>query len=280
MKQIIRLFYGFLVMGVVIFNTGIVVKATQKEETTEQVQGSKAKLIYELAESFEGDGTSKYVDTKIKLYDGSINDWIVMACISNDLGEGDNVFLSCFSEKEPYRGLLLRNPTGNAYEFICGMNGKQWTYMDDSTYFTIAVQKKGNQYSVFYNGEVIFQLESEQVENYDGSLLLGCELDGEGKPYRYGKIKVDTLRIYSGTQSPSITASQMEELLSERQQKEEGTGTKILKDRQSQEEIGIWGSVKRLLQKEGPILLLLAVGLIIVCVITITLDKHKKNEEE
>lgn len=244
------------------------------------IKPSEAKLIYDLDDPFYGDGNSSYVDTEIKLYDGSMDQWIVMAYISNDLGEGDNVFFSCFSESEPYRGLILRNPTGSSYEFICGMQGQQWIYQENAKYFAVAIQRDENNYRLFFNGAVIYELTSEEVIDYDGTLLLGCEEDEHGAKFRFGNVDIASLRVYQGTQSPSITASQMEDMVENSQVASDEAKKAVLKDRSQEEENGFLQSVIELMQENGIVLFVLVVGFAIACMIVYILDRHKKHGEE
>lgn len=241
---------------------------------------SEAELIYSLEEPFYGDGNSTYVDTGVKLYDGSMDQWIVMACISNDLGEGDNVFFSCFSEEDPYRGLLFRNPTGSSYEFICGMLGQQWVYGENAQYFTVAIQRNGDRYRIFYNGTLLYELESEEIVTYDGNLLIGCEEDAKGRKFRFGHVDIAGLRVYQGTQSPSITASMMEEMLQNDKMVSDERKETVLKDRSQEKEQGPFQNMIELMQGNGIVLFLLAAGFVIACVVVYILDRHKKHEEE
>lgn len=243
-------------------------------------QPHEAELVYQLAEPFYGDGSSAYVDTGVKLYDGSMDQWIVMACVSNDLGDGDNVFFSCFSEEEPYRGLLLRNPTGDSYEFICGMLGQQWVYQDEPGYFAIAVQRDGEDYKIFYNGEVVHELTSEEIEKYDGTLLLGCEENAHGQKFRFGDVEIAGLRVYRGIQSPSLTASNMMQMLEQDRPATNEIKEPVLKDRSQEQEKSLFQNLLVLLQEHGIVLFILVVGFVISCVIVYILDKNKKHRED
>lgn len=247
------------------------------EETGEPVSPVQADLVYELSEPFQGDGNSAYLDTGVKLYDGSMNDYILVACISNKLGDGDNVFFSCFSEADPFRGLLLRNPTKDAYEFICGDTGQQMSHTDDATYFTIAVQRNGNDYTLFYNGESQYTVESGDIEPYDGTLLLGCELDEKGNRFRYSNVSIESLRIYKGVQSPSLTAKAMEEMLNAKMKADSGIKEAILiKDRNSVEEQSFLETLYSKFQQNGQVVIILAVGFLIACII-VSIMNHKKE---
>lgn len=247
---------------------------TAKEESEE----IGAELIYEMEEPFEGDGTQAYIDTEVHLYDGSMNDWILMACISNEMGIGDNVLFSCFSEKEPYRGLLLRNPTQQAYEFICGTAGQMWSYKEEATYFTVAIQREGDLYRIFSNGTILYELESKPVDLYDGSLLIGCEADENGKPFRFGDVTIDGLRVYQGTQSPSITAKQMEELLEKKISEPTEIKETVLQKRNEEDDRTMFETIIDTAQENGRVLLILLVGLIIGCSVVHIMDKKRREK--
>ncbi len=237
----------------------------------------KAVPVYQLKTPFEGDGNAAYVDTKLPLYDGNMDDWIVIACISNKLGDGNNVFFSCFSEKEPYRGLLLRNPTKNSYEFVCGTTGYQLVYNEDANYLTIAVQKKEDHYIVFCNGEIVKQFDSE-ADIYTGNLLLGCQTDAEGNLFRFSSTEISELIVYEGTQSPSITAKTMEEMLVRNNDTEGSVTKRVLKNRDYEEETSWSDVLYQLFQENGHVILLLVGGFVVACIIVIVLDRKRKEK--
>lgn len=254
----------------------IVVQMPLAVKARDKVNGIE--LVYELTEPYEGDGSGKYVDTKVKLYDGSMEDFIVIACISNQLGNGDNVFFSCFSEEEPYRGLLLRNPAGDGFEVICGNVGKQVNYTGENAYFTIAIQKKGNIYSIFVNGEKYDTAEADITEPYEGNLLIGAQQDAQGKPFRFGNTTVNGLRVYKGTQSQSITAKTMEEMLDEVEVTSQAS-TAVLREHEK-EESGVLDGIIAGIQKNGVGLFILAAGFLISCVVVLLLEKHKQGDNK
>lgn len=239
-------------------------------------QQEKLQQIYQLEEPFIGDGNAAYIDTGIALFDGNIEDWILIACISNKLGDGNNVFLSCFSEKEPYRGLLLRNPSKNSYEFVCGATGYQLVYGEDANYLTIAVQKKADNYTIFYNGEIVKQFDSD-AENYDGSLLIGCQEDEEGRLFRFSSTNISELVIYEGTQSPSITAKSMEEMLKRNNDTKGSVTKRVIINRDYEDETTLGGLLFGMFRENGYVILLLTSGFIIACFIVWILDRRRKG---
>lgn len=253
----------------------------ETESKTAVPAPSKAELVYELETPFVGDGSGAYVDTGIKLYDGSMENWIVIACISNELGSGDNVFLSCFSENQPYRGFLLRNPTTQSYEFICGDSGQTWSYTEDATYFTIAIQKKGDNYSIMHDGAVLYELESGEIDSYAGNLLIGCQEDANGNRFRFGSVSVAGLEVYEGTQSPSLTASRMEELLTRASEMEAKVQNRVLVDREENSgDRTLFQTLLVTLQENGRVLLLLLAGFAVSCIIVYMLDRNRHNRED
>ena len=71
----------------------------------------------------------------------------------------------------------------------------------------LVVSKQGNTYTVAVNGRIETTIESACAA-YDGTLLVGCQADGSGTPFRFGNAMVDQLNVTDGAISPEKAAEQ------------------------------------------------------------------------
>ena len=92
-----------------------------------------------------------------------------------DTDEGQ-VVMACFDEQngENYRGLLIRGE-GNALQVILGNNPTFMLPLLHGDSATLAITKDNEQYSIYLNGEKLYENEQLPCDAYSGTLLLGCE---------------------------------------------------------------------------------------------------------
>lgn len=170
----------------------------RNEEYAERFNLSKLySCAYRLPESFSGNGTNTYIDTKQKLYDDSNRDWTLFADFATDIYSEDKVYFSCYAEEDNnYRGLLVKREDNLIY-IVLGDNYYVDTPVPEEGYVRMAIKKEDNKYSVFINGEQILDQQEILCDEYNGSLLIGCEQDLEGVPYRYSASNVFEMEIYN-----------------------------------------------------------------------------------
>lgn len=166
--------------------------------------------VYMLHEPFEGDGEKAFLDTGTRLYyDEKMSYTILMQF--DPAVKGDNqVFLSCFSEEAPYRGLLVRGE-GNLLQIIVGDNYYIEVPRPKGTTATLAVTKKTNSYNVYLNGEIVAENIISSCEEYEGNLLIGCQETPEGKKQRFSKISVSQMEVYDKVLAESAIYDWMSE---------------------------------------------------------------------
>ena len=92
------------------------------------------------------------------------------------------------------RGLLLTRADGNLY-FIFNKS-KRIEIPSYGKKLKLAVVKEGLKYTTYVDGEEYISISIEPFEPLDDTLMLGCQLNEEGKRYRYSATQVDQLEIY------------------------------------------------------------------------------------
>ena len=151
--------------------------------------------IYSMEEQFLGGGLN-YKDTGVKLYENPYASFTLLTKIDTRAMGEDMVYLSCFSEEEGrYRGLLIRKEADGRIDIVYNTASRVSirTYEDE---LTIAIVKSGLNYQAYVDGELAGELTLQALDPYDGALLLGCEMDADGRRMRYSDVRVYNLEIY------------------------------------------------------------------------------------
>ncbi len=155
--------------------------------------------VYALGTPFTGDGSTEFVDTKQKLYSGS-KDWTIFSRFSTQCDSDEKILFSCFSEAEPYRGLLVRIAEDQQLDIIVGDNYYNKVDLPQKEYVTLAITKSGDQYSIYLEGEQICSIESS-CDDYSGTLLLGAERMANNTLGRLSAVSIDKFEVYNTAKS-------------------------------------------------------------------------------
>lgn len=151
--------------------------------------------IYVLEEQFQGDGLN-YEDTGVMLYANPYAPYTVLAQIDTTSEGEDMVYLSCFSEEEGhYRGLLVRKES-DGYIYVVFHSGAYVTLKEFGDVLNLAIAKNDFSYQVYADGQLAGALSVSALDPYHGPLVLGCELDAQGKPFRFSDVRVRNLEIF------------------------------------------------------------------------------------
>ncbi len=154
---------------------------------------------YALGTPFTGDGSTEFVDTKQKLYSGS-KDWTIFSRFSTQCDSDEKILFSCFSEAEPYRGLMVRIAEDQQLDIIVGDNYYNKVDLPQKEYVTLAITKSGDQYSIYLEGEQICSIESS-CDDYSGTLLLGAERMANNTLGRLSAVSIDKFEVYNTAKS-------------------------------------------------------------------------------
>ncbi len=154
---------------------------------------TQSHCVYTLPYKFYGGGHD-YLDTGIRLYDNPYASYTVLAEIDTECFSEDQVWFSCFQEGNDLRGLLLTRADGNLY-FIFNKS-KRIEIPSYGKKLKLAVVKEGLKYTTYVDGEEYISISIDPFEPLDYTLMLGCQINEEGKRYRYSATEVDQLEIY------------------------------------------------------------------------------------
>lgn len=178
---------------------------------------------YSLPTVFKGDGVEQYIDTGVCLYDNPTASWTILADLT--IGNGDEqegIYFSCFNENpEEFGGLLVRK-TNNKLNIVVGSNYSTEIDVPLGDHVLLVITKDRNSYTINVNGEnVQSDWETAYSFSYKGNLMIGCELDEEGNPFRFSTGRVNSLEVYHEVWNRNRINSWME--LTERNRQEEQT---------------------------------------------------------
>ena len=153
---------------------------------------------YRMDQPFAGDGKDNYMDTGVKLYDAPVKNWTLQAIVRTKKGEDAGVYFSCFSEEQPWRGLMLRQDHEESVTLYVGeLATHTFELTDKNRTLNLVVVKQGDTYLVYANGELCDELEV-RCTRYMGTLLVGCQEDAEGEMFRFSKARVEALELWDG----------------------------------------------------------------------------------
>ena len=154
---------------------------------------SESHCLYTLPYKFYGKG-HEYLDTGVQLYTYPYGSFTILAEIDTECISEDQVWFSCFQEGNNLQGILLTQRDGNLY--LIFNKDKRIEISDYGEKLKLAVAKEGLKYTTYVNGEQYLSTTIDSFEPLDYTLMLGCQLNEEGKRYRYSATQVDQLEIY------------------------------------------------------------------------------------
>lgn len=156
--------------------------------------------LAKLSEKFIGNGTDAYAETGIRLYEDPDAQFTILSRFEKGITSGDSVYYSCFSEKQPYHGLLVRR-VDQKLNIMYGQGIGISEDLPVGDTITLAIQKDGSAYSIWLNGKKILDQDVSISDAYEGGLLLGCEQDENGKLFRFSGVTIDNFEVYDGLMS-------------------------------------------------------------------------------
>ena len=154
---------------------------------------------YVLGTPFVGNGETDFVDTKQALYSGE-QDYTIFTRFSTHCDSEEKVLFSCFSEAEPFRGLLVRLAADNKLDVVVGSNYYTKLDLPQKDWATLAIAKMGDQYFIYLEGEEAAHVTSP-CENYEGNLFLGCERMANNTLGRLSAVSIDLFEVYDSSKA-------------------------------------------------------------------------------
>ncbi len=145
---------------------------------------------YTLEHSFLGDGTAAYVDSGVQLYDVE-KDWCLEMTFRKN---GGQTLVTCFAEDpSSYRGLIISTLDDKTLNLTLGQTALELE-MPPQPEQELKIVKRGSSYTVYLNGEYAGGTDS-RCPDYDGTMHIGCAVDGDGNPFRFSEAKILKLTV-------------------------------------------------------------------------------------
>lgn len=147
---------------------------------------------YTLEQSFLGDGKGEYVDTGVRLYDVAKKDWTLDMTFRNN---GAQTLATCFAEDPNcYRGLIISQLDEKTLNLTLGQTAVQLELSPQPEH-TLRIEKKEFTYTVWLDDALAAENVTSVAPEYDGSLVIGCAIDGSGHPFRFSSAKILSFRV-------------------------------------------------------------------------------------
>lgn len=160
---------------------------------------------YSLNRLFSGNATNTYEDTYQSLYDDPNRSWSLFADFSTEIPSEEKIYFSCFSEEENInQGLMVKREEDTLY-IIIGDGYYVETEVPEDKYVRMAIIKDGTSYDIYLNGELLEGDIITTCDEYDGTLVLGCEQGIDGEPYRFSAAHIYEMEVYNEVVSEKDT---------------------------------------------------------------------------
>lgn len=161
-----------------------------------QVRAKVNDPVFALTEQQVLDGRQDYYDTGIKLYENPLASWTLMAEFTvPDAGSESHVPLACYDSKQD--GLRIsREPNGDLeIRFAKDMTARIQRPTDS---IRLCLIKMGQKIKLYVNDELIEdrKIDMDALTQYNGTLMLGCEMGANGRRTHFGKTTVRDLVVY------------------------------------------------------------------------------------
>ncbi len=149
-----------------------------------------------LERAFIGNGFDRYADLGVQLFAAEEMAWTLDAVLKTAPQGNAGVYLSCFSEVPgEYRGLLIRQEN-EELAILLGEHGSLRLPVENGS-MHLVITRDGSEYAVYLNGELAGRV-SSPCARYEGTLLLGAQVDEHGELFRFSHSRVDSLRVTDG----------------------------------------------------------------------------------
>lgn len=158
-------------------------------------------LMFQLDTKFYGG--SDCLDTGIQLCANPYNSYTLFLKINTRCNSADKVWFSCYSEQSgAERGIMLRKSGENLYLVLSATESIEIPEYGDVV--RMAIVKDGLRYSLYLDGKFYRDALVNLPKAYEGNLVLGCQLDAEGKRFRFSKTEILDMQIYRGVLSDDV----------------------------------------------------------------------------
>ena len=159
--------------------------------------------VYAMTEQFSGDGRQDWLDTGFRLMENPLSSWTLCTRFTlPEAGDEPKVVMACYGDSSEAGGFRVLLETNGSLGITFGRTMN--THLQNpSDSITLCVIKKGRQFVIYANGELIEdrKLSPDELADTGESLLLGCQRDANGRRVHYAQTKVADLQIYDSVLS-------------------------------------------------------------------------------
>lgn len=150
----------------------------------------------EMQRAFHGNGIDRYTDMGVQLFAAQDMAWTLDTVLKTDPAGNAGVYLSCFSEAPgQYRGLLIRQED-EALAILLGEGGSIYLPLEKGDLHLVII-REGSEYAVYADGALAGRV-SSPCARYEGTLLVGAQVDANGELFRFSEAKVERLSVTDG----------------------------------------------------------------------------------
>ena len=153
----------------------------------------------EMKRAFHGNGVDRYTDMDVNLYAEADMAWTLDTVLKTAPEGNAGVYLSCFSETPgQYRGLLIRQED-EELAVLLGAAASLRLPLETGDLHLVIV-RDGDDYAVYADGKLAGRV-SSPCACFDGTLLVGAQVDADGALFRFSEAKVERLVVTDGAMS-------------------------------------------------------------------------------
>jgi hypothetical protein len=170
--------------------------ALQMPEASLPATWTDFSVACELTRPFHGNGHDRYTDMGVQLFATQDMSWTLDAVLKTDPAANAGVYLSCFNEVPgEYRGLLIRQED-EKLAVLLGEGGSVYIPLEKGD-MHLVITREGSEYAVYVDGALAGRV-SSACARYDGTLLVGAQVDANGELFRFSTAKVERLQVTDG----------------------------------------------------------------------------------
>lgn len=160
--------------------------------------------VFYLHKPFIGDAQTGFIDTKATLFDDPTNSWTILSRINTQCNSPEKIYYSCFSEAEPYRGLLVRGTDNGQLDVVIGSNYYcKLDLPDYKKWVTLAISKNGDHYNIYLDGKCAYKDMDVSCDTYEKSLVIGAQWLANNQLGKLSAVMVDKFELYYDEMSAS-----------------------------------------------------------------------------
>ncbi len=153
--------------------------------------------VFYLHKPFTGDAQTSFIDTRATLFDDPTSNWTILSRINTECNSPEKIYYSCFSETEPYRGLLVRGADNDQLDVVIGSNYYCKVDLPDfKKWVTLAISKNGDHYNIYLDGKSVYSNIESSCDAYEKSLVIGGQWLANNQLGKLSAVMVDKFELY------------------------------------------------------------------------------------